>query len=72
MIIDLVWNEDYLNYSRKAANNHISNMQKKSKILPDVSDYIKSIIGIGSNLNISQVPKIRCRKTCGGFFCLDI
>lgn len=41
-------------------NNHISNMRKKLKVSPDVSNYIKSVIGIGY--------KIRCRKTCGGFF----
>ncbi len=37
MIIEFVWNEDYSNYSRKAVNNHISNMRKKLKISPDVS-----------------------------------
>lgn len=47
MIIELVWNEDYSNYSRKAVNNHISNIRKKLKISPDVPDYIKSVIGVG-------------------------
>ena len=47
MIIELVWNEDYSNYSRKAVNNHIRNMRKKLKISPDVSDYIKSVAGVG-------------------------
>ena len=47
MIIELVWNEDYSNYSRKTVNNHISNMRKKLKVSPDMPDYIKSVIGVG-------------------------
>ena len=47
MIIEIVWNEDYSYYSRKAVNNHISNMRKKLKISPDVPDYIKSVTGVG-------------------------
>ena len=52
MIIELVWNEDYSNYSRKAVNNHISNMRKKLKISPDVPDYIKSVSGVGYKFDI--------------------
>jgi len=29
LIMDLVWNEDYTYYSRKAINNHVSNLRKK-------------------------------------------
>lgn len=47
MIIEFVWNEDYSCYSRKAVNNHISNIRKKLKISPDVPDYIKSVTGVG-------------------------
>ena len=52
MIIELVWNEDYSNYSRKAVNKHISNMRKKLKISPDVPDYIKSVSGVGYKFDI--------------------
>lgn len=52
MIIELVWNEDYSNYSRKAVNNHISNMRKKLKISRDVPDYIKSVSGVGYKFDI--------------------
>ena len=41
MIMDLVWHEDYTFYSRKAVNNHVSNLRKKLKIAPDIPDYIK-------------------------------
>lgn len=47
LITDLVWNEDYTYYSRKAINNHVSNLRKKLKIRPDDPDYIKSVTGIG-------------------------
>ena len=33
MLLDLVWHEDYTYYSRKAINNHISNLRKKIRIL---------------------------------------
>lgn len=56
MIIDLVWNEDYSYYSRKAVNNHISNMRKKLKVSPDVSSYIKSVIGIGYKFEYPPNP----------------
>lgn len=47
LITDLVWKEDYTHYSRKAINNHVSNLRKKLKIKPDDPDYIKSVTGIG-------------------------
>lgn len=47
LIMDLVWNEDYTYYSRKAINNHVSNLRKKLKIRPGDPDYIKSVTGIG-------------------------
>jgi hypothetical protein len=47
MIMDLVWKEDYTYYSRKAINNHVSNLRKKLKVAPDVPDYIKSVHSVG-------------------------
>ena len=47
LIMELVWNEDYSLYSRKAVNNHVSNLRKKLKIEPGDPDYIKSVTGIG-------------------------
>lgn len=47
MILELVWHEDYSYYSRKAVNNHISNLRKKLRITPDLPDYVKSVYGIG-------------------------
>lgn len=47
LIMDLVWNEDYTYYSRKAINNHVSNLRKKIKVRPNDPDYIKSVTGIG-------------------------
>ena len=47
MIMDLIWQEDYSYYSRKAINNHISNLRKKLKVAPDVPDYIKSVHSVG-------------------------
>ena len=47
MLLDLVWHEDYSYYSRKAINNHISNLRKKLRVAPDLPDYVKSVYGIG-------------------------
>ena len=47
MLMDLVWHEDYTYYSRKAVNNHVSNLRKKLKVVPDLPEYIKSVYGIG-------------------------
>ena len=47
LIMELVWNEDYSLYSRKAVNNHVSNLRRKLKNTPDSPDYIKSVIGVG-------------------------
>ena len=52
VILDLVWQEDYNYYSRKAVNNHISNLRRKIKVAPDVPDYVKSIYGIGYKFEI--------------------
>lgn len=52
MIMDIVWREDFDKYSRKAINNHISNLRKKLKITPDIPDYIKSIPDVGYKLDI--------------------
>lgn len=53
MLMDLVWHEDYTYYSRKAVNNHISNLRKKLKITPDLPDYIKSVYGIGYKFEVT-------------------
>ena len=52
LIMDLVWNEDYTYYSRKAINNHVSNLRKKLKIRPDDPNYIKSVTGIGYKFSL--------------------
>ncbi len=52
VILDLVWQEDYSYYSRKAVNNHISNLRRKIKVAPDVPDYVKSVCGIGYRFEI--------------------
>lgn len=52
MISDIVWNEEYNEYSRKAINNHISNLRKKLKIAPDVSNYIKSVHSVGYKFDV--------------------
>ena len=52
VILDLVWQEDYNYYSRKAVNNHISNLRRKIKAAPDVPDYVKSVYGIGYKFEI--------------------
>lgn len=52
MLLDLVWHEDYTYYSRKAINNHISNLRKKIRIAPDLPDYVKSVYGVGYKFDI--------------------
>ena len=52
MLMDLVWNENYTYYSRKAVNNHVSNLRKKLKVVPDLPDYVKSVYGIGYKFEI--------------------
>ena len=52
MLMDLVWYEDYTYYSRKAVNNHVSNLRKKLKVAPDLQDYIKSVYGIGYKFEV--------------------
>lgn len=47
MIMDIVWNEECNKYSRKAINNHISNLRKKLKTIPEMPDYIKSVHSVG-------------------------
>lgn len=47
IISDIVWNEEYNEYSRKAINNHISNLRKKLKTTPDIPNYIKSVHSVG-------------------------
>ncbi len=52
LIMELVWNEDYSYYSRKAVNNHVSNLRKKLKTAPDSPDYIKSVVGVGYKFEV--------------------
>ena len=52
MLLDLVWHEDYSYYSRKAINNHVSNLRKKIRIAPDLPDYVKSVYGVGYKFDI--------------------
>ena len=52
MLMDLIWYEDYAFYSRKAVNNHVSNLRKKLKIAPDIPDYIKSVYGVGYKFEV--------------------
>ena len=52
MLLDLVWHEDYTYYSRKAINNHVSNLRKKIRIAPDLPDYVKSVYGLGYKFDI--------------------
>lgn len=47
MITDRVWHEKYDFYSRKAINNHISNIRKKLRVCPDTPEYIKSVHSLG-------------------------
>lgn len=51
MIIDLVWHEDLDYYSRRAINNHVSNLRQKLKITPETPNYIRSVHSIGYKFN---------------------
>ena len=52
MLLDLVWHEDYTYYSRKAINNHISNLRKKLRVAPDLPEYVKSVYGVGYKFDV--------------------
>ena len=52
LIMELVWNEDYSLYSRKAVNNHVSNLRKKLKVTQDSPNYIKSVVSIGYKFEV--------------------
>lgn len=52
MLLDLVWHENYTYYSRKAINNHISNLRKKLRVASDLPDYVKSVYGVGYKFDI--------------------
>ena len=52
MLLDLVWHEDYSYYSRKAINNHISNLRKKLRDAPGLPDYEKSVYGVGYKFDV--------------------
>ncbi|MDE7244507.1 MAG: winged helix-turn-helix domain-containing protein [Oscillospiraceae bacterium] len=48
MIMNLVWHENLDYYSRRAINNHVSNLRRKLKRTPD---YIRSVHSIGYKFN---------------------
>ena len=52
LIMELVWNEDYSYYSRKAVNNHVSNLRRKLKTTQDSPNYIKSVVSIGYKFEV--------------------
>ena len=54
MITELVWEEEYASFSRKAVNNHVSNLRQKLKVSPDVPDYIKSVYGVGYKFDLDN------------------
>lgn len=55
MIMELVWNEDCTEYSRKAIHNHISSIKKKiGKIFPE-HRYIVTVHGVGYKFEIAQL-----------------
>lgn len=53
LIMELVWNEDYTFYSKKAVSNHVSNLRRKLKSAPDSPDYIINIVGVGYKFEVS-------------------
>ena len=52
VIMELIWNEESSYYSRKAVNNHVSNLRKKLKVTQDFPDYIKSVVGVGYKFEV--------------------
>ena len=52
LIMELVWNEDYSLYSRKAVNNHVSNLRRKLKVTQDSPGYIKSVVSVGYKFEV--------------------
>lgn len=54
MIMDIIWNEPYNAYSRKTIINHISNIRKKLKSDSGISNYIKSVHGIGYKFDAKE------------------
>ena len=53
LIMELVWNEDYSLYSRKAVNNHVSNLRRKLKTTSGSPDYIKSVVSVGYKFEVT-------------------
>ena len=66
LIMELVWNEDYSLYSRKAVNNHVSNLRKKLKVTQNSPDYIKSVVGVSYKFEChSKGHRVRFCFPCG-------
>lgn len=53
LIMDIVWHENFDYYSRKAINNHVSNLRRKLKIAPNIPNYIISIPGVGYKFDMT-------------------
>lgn len=67
MLMELVWEEDYTYYSRKAVNNHVSNLRRKLKIAPNLPDYVKSVYGIGYKFEAKWKVRQRCMYAVAPF-----
>lgn len=53
MLMEMVWYEEPEYYSRRAIQNHVSNMRRKLKIAPDVPDYIKCVRSVGYKFDVT-------------------
>ena len=51
VITDLIWHENLDYYSRRAINNHVSNLRRKLRVTPEVPDYIRSVHSVGYRFN---------------------
>ena len=67
MLMESVWEEDYTYYSRKAVNNHVSNLRRKLKIAPNLPDYVKSVYGIGYKFEAKWKVRQRCMYAVAPF-----
>lgn len=53
MITDIVWKEEYDVCSKKTIINHISNLRRKLKTIPEVAANIKSVRSIGYKFDLA-------------------
>ena len=47
MIMDLVWGEEYSQFTRKTLINHMSSLRRKLRVSPDAPNYIVNLHGVG-------------------------